>query len=250
MNTGTAIILRPFSPVITAALCARRGDVNVEPASCGGPGGAPAADRSLGRAVSPEEVGRLSPTTRQAGEVEEGDRAEAGTVEYFCAGCLSPDESSRHALDCPCFMFRSRRTNLVKRLWKARVTSQDEGGRSDEGIDSVSDDQELKSVAQSLLKRLKEKQLTVLIQAVESRGGDTTECLPFPRGDVRLGRRTVAPHVLCCQVWRWPKLQADYLLKHMPCCTSASDPTTVCCNPYHWSRHNLPGTSVPYYPLA
>ena len=173
-------------------------------------------------------------------------------MECFCT-CLSPDASSRHALDCPCFMFRSRRTNLVKRLWKARVTtSQDEDGRSDEGgIDSVSDELELKSVAQSLLKRLKEKQLAVLIQAVESRGGDTTECLPFPRGDVRLGRRTVAPHVLCCQVWRWPNLQADYLLKSMPCCTSAGDTATVCCNPYHWSRHkphNLPGTSVPYVP--
>ena len=169
-------------------------------------------------------------------------------MECFCAArlCLSPDESGPHALDCPCFMFRFRRTNLVKRLWKARVTNQHEGQCSDEASDdavaaAAADELELKSVAHSLLKRLKEKQLGVLIQAVESRGGDTTECLLLPRGDLHLGRRSVAPHVLCCRIWRWPDLQADYLLKRTPCCTAAGDPSSVCCNPYHWSRLNLPG---------
>ena len=244
------------------------GDVIVEPASCRAAAArtAPVAERAYGSALNPEEVGPLPPTTttRQAGEVEEGDggggggAGEGGIVECFCAArlCLSPDESGPHALDCPCFMFRFRRTNLVKRLWKARVTNQHEGQCSDEASDdavaaaaAAADELELKSVAHSLLKRLKEKQLGVLIQAVESRGGDTTECLLLPRGDLHLGRRSVAPHVLCCRIWRWPDLQADYLLKRMPCCTAAGDPSSVCCNPYHWSRLNLPGM-FPLYTLV
>ncbi|KAI0209931.1 hypothetical protein LSAT2_005367 [Lamellibrachia satsuma] len=235
------------------------GDVIVEPASCRATAArtAPAAERAFGSPVNPEEVGPLpsTTTTRQAGEVEEGDGVgvgEGGIVECFCAArlCLSPDESGRHALDCPCFMFRFRRTNLVKRLWKARVTNQHEGQCADEACDAAAaaaDELELKSVAHSLLKRLKEKQLGVLIQSLESRGGDTTECLLLSRGDLRLGRRSVAPHVLCCQIWRWPNLQADYLLKRMPCCNSAGDPTSVCCNPYHWSRLNLPDSPPPPY---
>lgn len=236
------------------------GDVIVEPASCRATAArtAPAAERAFGSPVNPEEVGPLpsTTTTRQAGEVEEGDGVgvgEGGIVECFCAArlCLSPDESGRHALDCPCFMFRFRRTNLVKRLWKARVTNQHEGQCADEACDAAAaaaDELELKSVAHSLLKRLKEKQLGVLIQSLESRGGDTTECLLLSRGDLRLGRRSVAPHVLCCQIWRWPNLQADYLLKRMPCCNSAGDPTSVCCNPYHWSRLNLPGMFLSVLP--
>lgn len=121
----------------------------------------------------------------------------------------------------------------MKRLWKHRVTYAEDETSSP--IQSA-DDLELKSVAQSMLKRLKETQLCLLVQAVESRGGDTTSCVLVPKGDVRVGRRTVAPHVLCCQLWRWPDVRHPFELKRLTCCSSVDDPVDICCNPYHWSR--------------
>lgn len=44
------------------------------------------------------------------------------------------------------------------------------------------------------------------------------------------------PHLLCCQIWRWPDLEHSSELKRLPMCHSAKDPVYICCNPYHWSR--------------
>lgn len=49
------------------------------------------------------------------------------------------------------------------------------------------------------------------------------------------------PHLLCCQIWRWPDLAHSSELKRLPVCHSAKDPVYVCCNPYHWSRLCKPG---------
>ena len=46
----------------------------------------------------------------------------------------------------------------------------------------------------------------------------------------------VDPHLLCCQIWRWPDLTNASELKRLPFCHSAKDPVYICCNPYHWSR--------------
>lgn len=129
-------------------------------------------------------------------------------------------------------MFRSKRASHVKRLWKLSLL-QHETSSSDE---NNSEEIEKKSVTQSLLKRLKEKQLEMLIQSVESRGAEPTGCVLLPKGDLRLGRRTVAPHVLCLQLWRWPDLNSTSELKKMPYCETQDDPGYHCCNPYHWSR--------------
>lgn len=158
-------------------------------------------------------------------------------VECLCTvRSSSLDEKSKETEPCQCFMFRSRRSTLVKRLWKSRI-SQNETSCSTESAEDL----EVKSVAHSVLKRLKEKSLEVLVQSVESKGGETTECVLLPKGDLRLGKRTAAPHVLCCQIWRWPDLEGDLLLKRLPCCLPTDDPTSICCNPYHWSRLVLPG---------
>jgi hypothetical protein len=131
-----------------------------------------------------------------------------------------------------CCMFRSRRSSLVKRLWRNRITH-DEKGCSPEK--ERPEDLEMKSVAQSMLKRLKERQLDVLVQSVESKGGETTECVLLPKGDLRIGRRSVAPHVLCCRLWRWPDIPGGAELRRLPCCGTINDPLYMCCNPYHWS---------------
>ncbi|XP_047358239.1 uncharacterized protein LOC124952423 [Vespa velutina] len=57
------------------------------------------------------------------------------------------------------------------------------------------------------------------------------------------------PHVLCCQIWRWPDLVPSDELKRLPICHSAKDPFYVCCNPYHWSRLCKPESPPPPYCL-
>ncbi|XP_067132702.1 mothers against decapentaplegic homolog 6-like [Centruroides vittatus] len=137
-------------------------------------------------------------------------------------------------------MFRSRRNALVKRLWKHRLpVDEDESARRLET--------EVKFVVQNMLKRLKESQLELLVQAVESRGCDVTGCVLVPRGDLRLGRRTLPPHVLCCQLWRWPDVRQPFELKWLRWCDAADDPLYICCNPYHWSRLCKPESPPPPY---
>lgn len=132
-------------------------------------------------------------------------------------------------------MFRSRRSLLVKRIWKYRVHNETES--SSETAEEI----ELKSVTHSMLKRLKEKQLEALVQSIESQGGEITECVLLPKGEQRLGRKTIMPQVLCCKLWRWADLTNASDLKRMPCCSSSTDPLYQCCNPYHWSLVTRPG---------
>ncbi len=127
--------------------------------------------------------------------------------------------------------------------------AQDEGQGTGGCSPATNDDDvmELKAAAHALLKRLPVPQLETLAAAVEGRGGEAaTPCVPLPRGPVRLGRRSVEPHVLCCQVWRWPSLAAGAAkeapgLKRLPECY-LEEKTEVCCNPYHWSQCIEPGT--------
>ncbi|XP_070184528.1 mothers against decapentaplegic homolog 6-like [Littorina saxatilis] len=131
-------------------------------------------------------------------------------------------------------MFRSRRSTLLKRLWKFRSAQHESLGAHET---ESGDDLEAKSVAHSMLKRLKESQLDVLVHALETRGGETTECVLLPKGELKLGRRMVAPHVLCCQLFRWPGMvKSDTQMKRLSCCaTLETDPAYICCNPHHWS---------------
>lgn len=131
-------------------------------------------------------------------------------------------------------MFKSRRTLLVRRLWKLRC--QNETGSEAE----TSDELELRSVAHSMLKRLKERQLEALISSIESKGGEASECVLLPRGEMRIGKKCLTPLVLCCKMWRWADLTNFTEMKRMPCCTSENDPGYECCNPYHWSLLTIP----------
>ncbi|KAL3280305.1 hypothetical protein HHI36_017794 [Cryptolaemus montrouzieri] len=119
------------------------------------------------------------------------------------------------------FMFRSKRNILSRRLLEAhRRRAQQQS--SDERVELG-----------SLLKRLQENQLQMLLSAVGSRGQDSSNCVLLPRED--------EPHVLCCQAWRWPDLRQESELRRLPVCRTATDPVYICCNPYHWSRLCQPG---------
>ncbi|RZF37463.1 hypothetical protein LSTR_LSTR013770 [Laodelphax striatellus] len=131
---------------------------------------------------------------------------------------------------CLMFMFRSRRSNLGRRLWKARVRSRHEtGGKI----------KDWETLYRSGL--LKEAQLELLVNAVETR--DTSECVLLPRsGQVQ------EPHFLCCQIWRWPDLKSPTDLKSIPAsCKNSDNEMYICCNPYHWSRLCKPESPPPPY---
>ena len=169
------------------------------------------------------------------------DRGIITTVECCCEvdQCTNLDENAQET-ECPCFMFRSKRSSLVKRLWKCKL-DRNEAPCSPESAEEL----ELKSVAQSLLKRLKETQLESLVAAVESNGAETADCVMLTHPVLRLGKRKVAPHVLCCQLWRWPEMDSgDACMRHLPCSQvvgAQEDSSSICCNPYHWSRVLQPG---------
>ncbi|KAL0601412.1 Mothers against decapentaplegic-like protein 6 [Plecturocebus cupreus] len=105
-------------------------------------------------------------------------------------------------------------------------------------------EQELETVTYSLLKRLKERSLDTLLEAVESRGGVLGGCVLVPRADLRLGGQPAPPQLLLGRLFRWPDLQHAVELKPLCGCHSfaaAADGPTVCCNPYHFSRLCGPG---------
>ncbi|XP_048188065.1 mothers against decapentaplegic homolog 6 isoform X2 [Perognathus longimembris pacificus] len=111
-------------------------------------------------------------------------------------------------------------------------------------------EQELKTVTYSLLKRLKERSLDTLLEAVESRGGVPGGCVLVPRADLRLGGQPAPPQLLLGRLFRWPDLQHAVELKPLCGCHSfaaAADGPFVCCNPYHFSRLCGPESPPPPY---
>lgn len=107
-------------------------------------------------------------------------------------------------------------------------------------------EQELKSATYSLLKRLKEKALDTLLEAVEARGGMPSDCVMISRTELRLGGHVASPQLLVCKLYRWSDLQHPAQLKPLCECKSfgALDSPTVCCNPYHYSRLCGPGKGI------
>ncbi|XP_061227144.1 mothers against decapentaplegic homolog 6 [Neopsephotus bourkii] len=110
-------------------------------------------------------------------------------------------------------------------------------------------EQELKAVTYSLLKRLKERSLDSLLEAVESRGGMPSGCVLVARTELRLGGHAAPPHLLLGKLFRWPDLQHPAELKPLCECQSfgVADGPTVCCNPYHFSRLCGPESPPPPY---
>lgn len=138
------------------------------------------------------------------------------TVKVLASKCVA-------SKSCLMYMFRSRRSNLGKRLWKARIRSRHEAGREAKDWEAL-----LRSGI------LKEPQLELLLTAVETR--DSSTCILLPRNHIQ------DPHLLCCQIWRWPDLKQSSDLKPIPAvCHSLDNKMYICCNPYHWSRISKPG---------
>uniref|UniRef100_UPI00398E9373 mothers against decapentaplegic homolog 6-like n=1 Tax=Pristiophorus japonicus TaxID=55135 RepID=UPI00398E9373 len=149
-------------------------------------------------------------------------------------------------------MFGSRRSGVVRRLWRSRcsvVNPRSAGGGGESGQNAEDPHSSLKPVIHSFFKRLHDEQLELLARAVEGRGTDgRTGCVPFPRSELRLGKQSYSPQVLSCKLFRWPDLRHPHQLKWLCICDCFyGDNATVCCNPYHFSRLCEPETPPPPY---
>ncbi|KAK9391073.1 mothers against decapentaplegic 6-like [Crotalus adamanteus] len=132
-------------------------------------------------------------------------------------------------------MFRSRRANLVQQLWRLR------------GVTPGLDDNHgaLKPVAHALFKKLKDKELELLLQAVENQGARESGCVWLePRG-IKLGP---SASLLLCRLYRWPDLRQPQELKRLCFCKSTGgEGGAHCCNPHHLSRLAAPDSPPPPY---
>ncbi|KAK6322827.1 mothers against decapentaplegic homolog 7-like isoform X1 [Coregonus clupeaformis] len=168
-------------------------------------------------------------------------------------------------------MFRTKRTGLVRRLWRSRAPVEGDGeadtrthgsggccmGKSTKvaGKTSTGTEAELKALINSILKQIKEKQLEGLLQAVESKGGARSPCLLLPsKVDTKLDQQSYSLPLLLYKVFRWPDLMDCSELKRLSCCESYGEinPELVCCNPHHMSRLcELESPPPPYsrYPM-
>lgn len=100
----------------------------------------------------------------------------------------------------------------------------------------------------ALLKRLKERSLASLLEAVESRGGLPGGCVLLARADA--ARLPAPPHLLLGRLFRWPDLRHPAQLKPLCHCPNARLPhhaPAMCCNPYHFSRLCGPESPPPPY---
>uniref|UniRef100_A0A8C3TB48 Mothers against decapentaplegic homolog n=1 Tax=Chelydra serpentina TaxID=8475 RepID=A0A8C3TB48_CHESE len=147
---------------------------------------------------------------------------------------LSPRRRARHP------MFRSRRAGLVRRLWRHRCGAP--GPEDGPGA--------LKPAAHALFRKLKDEELELLVQAVESRGAGQSGCVWVARGELRGSKQGLPPQVLICRLYRWPDLRHPHELKRLTCCQSfggCGEGAALCCNPHHLSRLAVPETPPPPY---
>ncbi|XP_064554444.1 mothers against decapentaplegic homolog 7 isoform X2 [Drosophila montana] len=103
----------------------------------------------------------------------------------------------------------------------------------------------------ALLKKLKNKQIAELLQAVKSRVDP-----PHKRESLSANRAFISTspsylqcilikctspmdeqqHVTTCQLFFWSDLRTAEELRRLPTCPSALDSVYICCNPLHWYR--------------
>ena len=93
----------------------------------------------------------------------------------------------------------------------------------------------------SLVKKLKDKreELDNLITAISTNGTQPTKCITIPKtldGRLQIAGRKCVPHEIYAKIWRWPDLQKHELRKDEEKCNFALMESSVCVNPYHYTR--------------
>lgn len=159
------------------------------------------------------------------------------------------------------FMFRSRRNALVKRLWRQAALRRGGGGGGELADDDnpppngetgdnaaaaactleATEEQQvkswIKSAAHALFKRLTDDQLALLLDILDGAGASASPCFPLDTDLLNRVCPAEGGHRLLCRLFRWPELSTGAELKRViNLCYSDHQSTTICCNPYHWSR--------------
>ncbi|KAJ8281237.1 hypothetical protein GJAV_G00065170 [Gymnothorax javanicus] len=171
---------------------------------------------------------------------------ESDSRTFTCCLFKEPDHS-RHG--SPSARARSKKSGSSQRMTR-NLTFWDSGSAGwQDSLHSSPIEQEVQASTYSVLKRLKEKPLDALWEAVESKGGMPSDCVMVSRTDLRLGCHSAPPQNLFCKLYRWPDLQHAAQLKPLINCQSygVQDGPVVCCNPYHYSRLSAPESPPPPY---
>ena len=165
-----------------------------------------------------------------------------------------------------CWARRRRRGDLFDRRDRRWETTGDEpmppstplsAARRDQspaaaGVDAAAGRMVPKSDVVSAFERFGLSELELLLEVVQGAGHQVSGCIPAPvdppppEDDMLLTSRRcrrARPHLLCWLLYRWTPLDGTEAwrdvesseLKKMPGCAGETE-STVCCNPYHWSR--------------
>lgn len=99
----------------------------------------------------------------------------------------------------------------------------------------------------TLVKKLKKQKGSLKeLEKALSQPDTPTKCVTIiPQsldGRMQVSHRKGLPHVIYCQVWRWPELQSHHELKPLDMCEFAYSrgKEEVCINPYHYKRVETP----------
>lgn len=192
--------------------------------------------------------------TGEAGDLSEsaGREEEEQLADHQGAMCVPEHGASGQDGDgrtITCCLFGEWDFSPQRPYW---TTRKDGGGPCQCASRHAGLEDELASIAHAFLKRLKERSLDALANAVETKEGIPSECVMVPRTELQLGAHHISPQFLLCKLYRWSDLPLSAHLKALCHCQSfdALDSAKVCSNPYHYSRICGPESPPPPYSLS
>uniref|UniRef100_A0A3Q3JGL3 Mothers against decapentaplegic homolog n=1 Tax=Monopterus albus TaxID=43700 RepID=A0A3Q3JGL3_MONAL len=148
-------------------------------------------------------------------------------------------------------MFKSKRSGLVRRLWRSRLVTESDGRDGCRGGEGGRNGP-CRRHSGNAGREEEEQSLDALANAVETKEGIPSECVMVPRTELQLGAHHISPQFLLCKLYRWSDLPLSAHLKALCHCQSfdALDSAKVCSNPYHYSRICGPESPPPPYSLS
>lgn len=136
------------------------------------------------------------------------------------------------------FMFKRKRSSLIKKIWKFRKETKQT---------QPSEVESFRALLYTTLKQLSEDELHSLLKAVQRKGGVETPCL-CPKYSSRR-QRNVDHRFVFCKAFVYPYLKSRATLRTLQCCSSKADSDFNCVNPYHFSHIIDTGKYIIFFAL-